>query len=81
MSNVIVVLALLALLGLAVGVGVVIGGEWHVRERRRIAAARWQLWTWEQELLSAVEIDGCPSCVLFRRRAELHRTPNELTRD
>jgi hypothetical protein len=81
MTTMIMILALLGLLGLAVGVGVVIGGERHVRERRRVAAARWRLWTWEQELLSAVEFDGCPGCVLLRRRADLHRTPKELSRD
>jgi hypothetical protein len=77
----IVILGLAILVGLSVGVGVVIGGERNVRTRRRLAASRWQLWQWEQELFAAVEVDGCPTCVLLRRRAELRRTPQDLVRD
>ena len=77
----IVILGLAVLVGLSVGVGVVIGGERNARERRRLSASRWQLWRWEQEIFAAVETDGCPGCVLLRRRAELHRTPQDLVRD
>jgi hypothetical protein len=81
MLIVVVVLGLAILVGLSVGVGVVVGGERNVRERRRLSASRWKLWQWEQELFAAVEVDGCPTCVLLRRRAELHRTPKDLVRD
>jgi len=77
----IIVLGLAILIGLTVGIGVAIGGERNVRERRRLSASRWQLWQWEQELFAAVEVDGCPTCELLRRRAELHRTPKSLVRD
>jgi len=73
--SVVVVIGLLLLVGLAVGVGMVVGGERNGRERRRLADTRWALWRWEQELHGVAELDGCPSCVLLRRRAELARFP------
>jgi hypothetical protein len=79
-NAVLVALGLLLLVGLSVAVGVVLAGERHARERRRLAAVRWQLWRWEQELLATAEVDGCASCVLLRRRAELQRPPADLPR-
>ncbi|GAY09346.1 hypothetical protein [Pseudonocardia sp. N23] len=46
-------------------------------EARRAQQTRkhWDLYRWEQELLNAAEVRGCPSCRLLRRRAELHADP------
>jgi hypothetical protein len=81
MNAVLVALGLVLLVGLSMAIGVVVAGERHARERRRLAAVRWHLWRWEQELLSTADVDGCASCVLLRRRAELHRSATDLLRD
>lgn len=81
MTLFVVITGVIVLIGLAVAVGAVIGGERNARERRRLAATRWQLWQWEQELFAAVESDGCPSCVLLRRRTDLARDPRGRLHD
>jgi hypothetical protein len=45
----------------------------HAQQMRK----HWGLYLWEQELINAAEVRGCPSCRLLRRRAELHANPPE----
>lgn len=77
--EIVLVVGLIALVIVSFGAGVVIGGERNTRERRRLAGLRWRLWRWEQELLGAAEVDGCPGCVLLRRRAQLHRSGQDAS--
>jgi hypothetical protein len=72
--TIVIVVGLIVFAAISVGFGVVIGGELNARERRRLADIRWKLWRWEQELLGAADIDGCPGCVLLRKRAGLQRS-------
>jgi hypothetical protein len=75
MYGVVVVLGCVVLFLLAVGAAVLIVGA-HQRVRRlRLAKRHWELYRWEQELLNVAELDGCPSCRLLRRRAELQHRP------
>ena len=75
MNGALITTGLLLLCGLAVALGMVIAGERRQRERQRLSRRSWELYRWEQELLNVAELHGCPSCVLLRRRAELHGHP------
>ncbi len=75
MNGVVIVFGVFLLFVLAVGVGVLVAGG-HLRIRQiRLAKRRWELYRWEQELLNVAELDGCASCRLLRRRAELQYRP------
>jgi len=75
MNGVVIVFGLFMLFLLAVGIGILIAGEQQRINRLRSAKRSWELFRWEQELLNIAELDGCPSCRLLRRRAELQRRP------
>jgi hypothetical protein len=79
MNGIVIALGLMVLVGLAAGTGVLLAGERHHRARVRLDSQRWVLWRWEQELISAADCRGCPSCELLRRRAELQRSPLDET--
>ena len=74
-SGVVIALGLLVLVFLSVAVGMILAGERDHRRRRRLDAMRWELWRWEQEIVSAAECRGCSSCALLRHRADLQRGP------
>lgn len=59
----------------AFALGLMIGGQRHVYERQRLAAREWKNYYREQEILTAAEYPGCPSCRLLRRRSELIHPP------
>lgn len=74
MSIVLIVIGLVILIGVSITAGVVLAGE-----RLRIAvlkhdARHRRLWRWEQELLTAASVRGCPSCALLRARTDLQHT-------
>jgi hypothetical protein len=75
MTAIVITFGLVLLVGVAVVIGMVLAGERDHRERLRLDALRWRLWNWEQEIISAAECRGCPSCELLRRRADLQRGP------
>jgi hypothetical protein len=77
MGEVLLVIGLVMIVGISVGAGMILAGERHRRSRLRLDADRRALWRWEQELLAAAEVRGCPGCHLLRRRAELQRLPSE----
>jgi hypothetical protein len=79
-NGIVVTLGLLLLLGLSIAAGMVLSGERHHRRRSRLDALRWELWRWEQEIITAADCRGCPSCALLRRRAELQRGPFDAGR-
>jgi len=77
MNGVVIVFGLFVLFLLAVGIGILIAGEQQRIQRLRLAKLSWELFRWEQELLNIAELDGCPSCRLLRRRADLLRHPTD----
>jgi hypothetical protein len=74
MNGIVIVIGLLLLL-LAVGLGMLIAGKQQRVQQLRLAKRSWELFRWEQELLNVAELDGCPSCQLLRRRADLQHRP------
>lgn len=77
MNQIVIVIGVLLLFGVAVSIGVLLAGERNHRVRARLDARRSDLWLWEQELLNVAEYRGCPSCQLLRRRADLQRSPSD----
>jgi hypothetical protein len=77
MNGIVIVFGSFLLFVLATGIGMLIAGEQQRIQRLRLAKRGWELYNWEQELINLAELDGCPSCRLLRRRAELqHRPPD-----
>jgi hypothetical protein len=70
---VLLVTALLLVAMISVGVGMVVEDQRARLRGLRLDARRRELWTWEQELLAAAHVRGCPACELLRRRSELQR--------
>jgi hypothetical protein len=60
---------------LATGIGMLVACQQQRIQRLRLAKRSWELYRWEQELLNVAELDGCPSCQLLRRRADLQHRP------
>lgn len=77
MNAVVITIGLVLLVAVSLAAGVVLAGELNHRTRVRLNARRHDLYTWEQELLTAAESRSCPSCALLRRRAELLRPSND----
>jgi hypothetical protein len=77
MNAVVITIGLILLVVASVAAGVVLAGELQHRARVRLNARRHDLYTWEQELLTAAESRGCAVCALLRRRAELLRPPDD----
>jgi hypothetical protein len=75
MNTIVIVLGSILLFLLAIGIGVLIAEGSQRTQRLRLAKRSWEMYRWEQELLNVAELDGCPSCRLLRRRAELQYRP------
>ena len=66
-------LALTLLAAIFIGIGMVLADQLTRVRGLRLDARRRELWTWEQELLAAAHVRGCPACELLRHRNELQR--------
>ncbi|MGB9376065.1 MAG: hypothetical protein WCB04_00970 [Mycobacteriales bacterium] len=73
--EIVTAIAIVILILICITAGVILAGQRSERDTARLAAQRWNLWIWEQELINAADVHGCPSCQLLRRREELHRPP------